>query len=162
MLVASEGHLAVFDANIHVYRMNRLVGVWRELAGWRSCNAPDLCSACVCFESRPGHSPGISKVFFSPSTQMPEQYLYETTTASFQILSNSPFITDPLIRRRTLTPDAACLVNSYRSIVESDSTALSAVPVQQLQGRDPIGWLSYSISHWFSLRYCYLMADFKL
>ena len=103
MLVAGEGHLVVFDTNIHVYRMNRLLGVWRERAGWHGGNAADLCSVCVSFESRPGQCPGISKVFFSPSIQTPEQYLYETTMASFQILSNSPFINDPLIRRCTVT-----------------------------------------------------------
>lgn len=142
--------------------LNRLLVVWRERAVWHGCSAPYLCSVCVSFESRHAHSPSISKVFFRPSIQMPEQYLYETTMASFQILSNSPFINDPPIRRCTVTPDAACLVNSYRPIVESDSTTLSAVPVQQVQRRDQIDWIFYSISCCFALRYCYLMADFKL
>jgi hypothetical protein len=104
MLVASEGHLVVFGTNMHVYRMNRLLGVWKERAGWHGGNAADWYSVCVSFESRPGQCPGMSKVFFSPSIQIAEEYLYETTTASFQILSNSPFINDPLIRRYTVTP----------------------------------------------------------
>jgi hypothetical protein len=101
MLVASAGHLVVFNTNIQAYRMKQIAGSVGGTSGlaWLWCSA-----VRVSFESRPGHSPGVSKVFFSPSIQMPEQSLYETTTASFQIISNSPFINDTLIRRCTVTP----------------------------------------------------------
>ena len=60
MLVVSEGHLVVFGLNIHVYRMNRLLGVRRERAGWLGCNAPDF------VRFAPLSNPGLDTVLVYP------------------------------------------------------------------------------------------------
>jgi hypothetical protein len=105
MIVATEDHRVVISTNSHGCRMSKLLAVWGGNAQvgvavmfW------NLYPARVSFESRPRHNPGISTVFFSPPIQIPEQYLDETNIASFQILSNSPFINEPLIRRYTVSP----------------------------------------------------------